>query len=150
MENLWGDISTDKIETPKSILEDQAKYLSDATRKNVFADIERDIINERVKGGSNLTYNFIIRGKYMDNFGYKLLSISHPIDLYPLKLEVDSKTFEEIKNIITLYVGMPGLNIITIKSQKEYIDVLRCILTSNRVKNLITGVLSLSSKEYTF
>lgn len=147
MENLWGQIDTSKIDTPKSILEEQAKYLSDATRKNVFADVERNLLTEKKNEDENLVYDFIIRGKHVENFGYKLFSIEHPIDLYPVKIQLDKKTFEEIERLIKEYSSLPILSYVTVDCKEDYIDVLRYILTSKRVKNLITGVLSLSSRE---
>ncbi len=150
MENLWGEISTEKIETPKSILETQAKYLSDATNKKVYAEIERDYINENAEKDDNLRFNFIIRGKYMDNYGYQLLKIATPVDLYPVKIYLDQKTLDEI----TVKLGdnnfIPFLQYVTADNEKEYIDILRLVLSSKRVKNLITGILSMSSKEQYF
>lgn len=150
MENLWGSIDTNKIDTPRSILEQQGQFLSEATRRILYTEVERDIVRERVNDTSDLIYNFKIKGKHMENFSYKLLTIMHPIDLYPLTIELDSKTFDEIKSLIEEYSPTPLVNIVTVNSQGQYITVLKFILSSNRVKNLIKGIFSLSAKESSF
>lgn len=151
MDNLWGEINTEKVVTPKSILEEQAKYLREATKKLLYADTERDIITEKsMQDSEYLVYDFLIKGKYMENFSYKLLSITHPIDLYPVIITLDKKTFKEIEKLVPDYKPYSNANTVTVNTQGQYITVLRLILQSERVKNLIKGILSLASKEVVF
>ena len=36
MENLWGDINIEKIETPKSILDQQGDFLTKETKRKIY------------------------------------------------------------------------------------------------------------------
>lgn len=146
MESFWGEIDIEKINTPKSILEEQAVFLKDATNKFIYADVERNYILEKKMEGW-LAYDFLIKGRYMDDFSYKLLSVCHPIDLYPTQIIVDQKTYVEIGEKLSEYKILGSSNIFKVNNEDEYVIIIKSIFTSNRSKNLITGIISLSSKE---
>lgn len=149
MDSFWGKINIEKINTPKSILEEQAVYLKEETNKYIYADLERNYMLEKKMEGW-LSHDFLIKGKYMDDFSYKLLSICHPIDLYPVHIIVDQKTYTETAEKLNGYTILGNSDTFNVNNEEEYILVLKMIFTSKRCKNLITGIISLSSKEYDF
>ncbi len=146
MDSLWGEISNETINTPKGILEEQAEYLKENTGKLVYAEVERNFISEKKNEGI-LVFDFLIKGRYMDDFSYKLLSIRHPIDLYPVQVIVDQKAFKEIEAAFEGQKFILNANTFEADKEKIYVEILKAVFTSTRSKNLITGIISLSSKE---
>lgn len=146
-ESFWGEIDTEKIITPKSILEKQGEFLKEATKNQVYIEVERDVVEERTNKDSELIFNFLVKGKNMGNFSYKLFSIVHPIDLYPLMIRIDEKTFKEIKHRLNKDIFGPRDVTVRANDEVQYISLLKSILATNRANNLIKGILGLSSKQ---
>ena len=147
MSSLWGDLKFEGITTPLNILDVQAKILKGETENLVYAEIERNVYEEGIQQKSGLVYDFFIKGKDMQNYSYKLLTLLMPVELYPLHLKVDNKTFGEINSSIHPNEISVEKNTFKISNEEDFIKVLRFILSSKRVKKLIIGIISLSNFE---
>ena len=147
MDSLWGNINNEGVRTPISILYEQAEYLEKKTKNIVYAEIERNTLEEYEGENGNLVYDFLIKGSYLKNYSYKLFTITISFELYPLDIRIDTKTFEEIESSIATHMEICAKNTIKINNEKEYINLLKLILSSRKVGNLINGIISLSSIE---
>jgi hypothetical protein len=79
--SLWPDFEDNSIETPKNILEEQGKFLSEQT-KNI---LEVEISSTPIEGEDNkIVHHFDIVAPALNNYKYRLLSITHSIEFYPL------------------------------------------------------------------
>ncbi len=99
--NLWGDLSTlEVVRTPKSILEEQAAVLRQATQGMLTAEVvdagwrtvsgkHGSLLNfpfDNAKDtAKNFAYDFELVAPAM-NYRYTLLTVVHDIDLYPVQL----------------------------------------------------------------
>lgn len=146
MENLWGDLIAKKIDTPTKVLEGQSVYLESITNGCVYAEVYRNISNEKMNSGK-FVFDFLIKGKYLENYSYKLLRIIHEVNIYPFVISLEEEFYEEIKYELT------GINslivqehepIIDIKNYEQYIEVLKIILSSKKVASIISGIISIS------
>jgi hypothetical protein len=79
--DLWGDIQTEKIRTPVSILREQAALLGPKTQNIVEAKV--DTRSER----GDFYHYFTLVVPALDNYKYNLFAISHDIRLYPVLVQ---------------------------------------------------------------
>ncbi|EPY6430834.1 hypothetical protein [Clostridium sporogenes] len=140
MENLWENIKIEKVTTPIDILQNQADYLKEYTRGLVYASLERNNFKETLENTSDFFYDFYIKGKNVKDYRYKLFTIQNPIELYPVTIFLDTKLFDEISNGIKKFIKDKK---VVIDTEEEYINVLKWILSANRVQEIITGIISL-------
>lgn len=114
--SLWPDFKDNSIETPKNILEEQGKFLADHT-KNI---LEAEISSTPIEGEDNkIVHHFDIVAPTLNNYKYRLLSINHSIDFYPLDITykdsyqrvVNKEQF--IKKLSTIFNDESTIRIIT-------------------------------------
>lgn len=80
--SLWGDLSSIAImRTPKTILEEQAALLSEATGGMLVGTVK-----ELASGGPNFCYTLMVVVPALNNYTYQILQIVHPLEMYPLNL----------------------------------------------------------------
>ncbi len=81
-ESLWGNLETlMKKNTPKTILMEQANHLQRATNGMLVVKIESQ---GDIKG--DIVHRMIVYVPALNNYKYKLLSISHKLSIYPLTI----------------------------------------------------------------
>lgn len=157
MDDLWSDdITSIDIKVPVAILREQAFLLGKKTKNIVEAEVKRidisdegsgsgqgiDISNEMplnsVELNEDLTkfrYGFYILAPALGNYRYKLFTIWHDVNLYPVNFTTD----EDIKNEI-----YPDKNTISAKSEEEFLEILKKIFQSKRTKQIIRAIFSQS------
>lgn len=122
-ENLWGELPIEeKIETPASVLRVQGIALNKATK---------GILDVRVLQGtwhSNLTYEFRIVAPALGNYSATVLTIRHPMALYPLTINSEALTYGE-KQVADI---------------SEFKETLKEILQSQTVRRIVSGLLAQS------
>lgn len=122
-ENLWGELPIEeKIETPASILRMQGIALNKATK---------GMLDVRVVQGnwqSDLTYEFRIVAPVLGNYSATVLTIRHPMAMYPLG--------------ITSEALMRGNK--TVSDLSEFKETLKEILQSETVRRTVSGLLAQS------
>lgn len=134
MENFWPD-DISKIEympTPKMILEKQGEYLEKATKGTIYVNVKQEETLDRQK----FKYKFELVGKLLNNYTYKILTITHDVEIYPFKIWLDESISKELD--ISSYYD------IEVKNQNEFEDLLKKIFSSEKMHGLISSILSLS------
>lgn len=119
-ENLWGDLPVEeKIETPVSILRSQGVVLNKSTKGVLDGRIVQST------NGTDLYYEFRIVAPALGNYSATILTIRHPMALYPLF--VGSEALQGAKQI----ANPEGFKL-----------VLKEILQSSHVRRLVSGLLA--------
>jgi hypothetical protein len=96
MKNLWPEDlfeGYEETKAPVEILQQQASFLGEMT-KNVL----KGLIGQGESSYKDLPflYEFYINAPTVGNYSYKLFSIVHDIDLYPVYLMVEKEMQKEI------------------------------------------------------
>lgn len=122
-ENLWGELPIEeKIETPASILRMQGIALNKATK---------GMLDVRVVQGnwqSDLTYEFRIVAPVLGNYSATVLTIRHPMAMYPLGIASEAL--------------MNGSK--QVSDLSEFKETLKEILQSETVRRTVSGLLAQS------
>jgi hypothetical protein len=92
--------------------------------------------------GNKFVYNFNITAPALGDYTYKLFTISHPIDLYPLQLLLDRGV---AKDIGITRKGFEAQFFCNINDEAEFLKVLDQILKADRTKQIIRNLLAQSS-----
>ncbi|MGB2809942.1 MAG: hypothetical protein WBC22_19535 [Sedimentisphaerales bacterium] len=138
MKNLWPEsFKESDFEAPKSIFEQQAKLLPKLTGDLVYAVVdELHQIYARREGIANpFAFSFSLRGNFLENYSFKVLSFSHDITAYPVLMNINSEIATEI--------GIQDVKN-EIKSHEELEAILQKILNSNRVSEVIGAIIKMS------
>jgi len=123
VENLWGDLPLGKeTRTPYTILREQAVLLTEMTKEALEGNVSRI----RREAGI-FTYNLEIASLAIRRYSYRLLQVDFPPSLYPLSMS-DFTNDLEYKS----------------ENEEEFIKVLGEILSSEKVKKVVLGLLSQS------
>lgn len=154
MTDLWpNDIAEiGPIKAPITILKEQASALGEKT-KNILkgevinvsemglGDPEVHRIRPILKGA--FTYMFYIVGITI-GYRYRLLVISHDVELYPLSLLVE----DDIKQQISFEIPdgwddrLSGIyEVLTVKSEENFLKALKEIFGSTKVRQVIQAIL---------
>ena len=79
--NLWGDLSDiEKIRTPKTILQEQAAILNEATQNVVRAEVTS------TGSGADLTHKLDLITAALGNYQYGVAIVKHDVNIYPCRL----------------------------------------------------------------
>lgn len=121
--NLWGDLKNlERVRTPKSILEDQAGYLTQATEGELVGEVEGG------KLGRDFQYDLNVRVPSLNNYTYTILAIAHSLELYPVR--VTSQRPPESINCL---------------DQASFEGAIESILSSQEVKLVLSRLVSQAS-----
>lgn len=92
MINLWPDnVSEEKWASPVSLLREQARFLGERTRNLVTAEVGTASVEDEI-----FLYHFYIVAPTLNNYHYRLFSIEHNIEMYPLMLYMDEQLGKEL------------------------------------------------------
>lgn len=95
MESLWPeDLNSPKEEynAPNKVLKEQSEKLMEITNGIIYGDLsKRDILGDLLSHNSkpdfmkkDFNFNYELKGKYLDNYSYRIFSIHYNISIYPL------------------------------------------------------------------
>ena len=140
MKNLWPDSFAEAATTSaKDILQEQAKLLSKLTQGIVYAEVKKlnyaqiDLLPSTLR--DDFVYRFYIKGKFLPEYSFTVFTFSHDIALYPVTLRLDDSIREELG--LKSFLTKP-------KSREELEGLILAVFTSERIKNVIGGILRLS------
>lgn len=138
MKNLWPkSFKESDFEAPKSIFEQQAKLLPKLTGDLVYAVVdELSLLTSISEGLSNpFAFSFSLKGSFLENYSYKILSFSHNVLIYPVLMNINSEIASEL-----------GIQDVSneVKSPEELEVILQKILNSNRVSEVIGAIIKMS------
>ncbi len=118
--NLWGQLPTVEVRrTPYVILREQAALLGQMTENLLEGHVEKG------REGSKFAAKLNIVAPTLDHYTYTVLHVDYPVALYPLKVwDTGEGAFRECGN------------------DAEFVEAVGEILSSDRVKRVIAGLLS--------
>lgn len=89
--DLWGSLDAKDLvqRTPLSILREQAGLLGQKTNNLIEAQVAR---TSHYGSDFVLALNIVVPG--LDSYTYELLSVRHPVTLYPVTVLSDGTTLE--------------------------------------------------------
>ena len=118
--NLWGDLGAlEIVRTPKDILKEQASFLTKATEGVLVGNVDEMDANGDVR------YDVDVQVPSLNDYTYTLLSITHGLDLYPVRVSPRAAALTE-----------------TCDDETEFEAVLRTVLSSKQVKLILSRLLS--------
>jgi len=119
--NLWGDLSDlETVRTPQAILHEQAGYLTEATESALVGKVEvRNIVS------SDFCYDLDVLVPALNNYTYTILTISHSVNLYPVRV----------------HAGAKGISS-RCENEEEFEETVAQILSSKEVKRILSRLLS--------
>jgi len=133
MENLWPrNLTVTQRKAPVTILREQASLLGEATQ-----NIVKGTVISSQNSNTEFRYAFLIVAPSLGNYQYKLFTISHGIDLYPVIIIPD----EEIKD--ELDIGSEDG--IAAGSEAEFIKILKAIFHSKRTVSIVQAIVAQST-----
>jgi len=139
MKNLWPESFKEyDVEPPKVIFEQQAKLLPKLTGDLVYAEVAELSTREALYDGlqqDDFRYGFYLKGKFLENYSFKVLSFSHDIAFYPAKLNIDSEIKKEL-NILSRFFK--------VESPVGLESFLQQLFSSNRLSKVIGSIMRLS------
>lgn len=122
MPDLWPKdlgVASD-IKPPVAILREQADLLTKKTQGKLEGRI-----TSTGKPDKSFGHQFFVTAPALDEYSFRLLSIQHPIDYYPLNFSFDA-------------VGSSTV----CANESEYLSVLRDSLAHERTKKIIAAILA--------
>ncbi|MEK6301201.1 MAG: hypothetical protein AABO41_10805 [Acidobacteriota bacterium] len=126
--NLWPeDIAVTQIVAPVAILKEQAALLGERTKNLVEGRVtqrKRDFMDF-----SKLTYDFDLVAPALDHYQYRLFSISHNVEFYPLTIDNS-----DALNDSQLHVN----------DEEEFLHALGQIFSSEKTKGVIKSLVAQS------
>ena len=137
MDDLWpDDIAINlSLRTPFAILRKQASALSEKTKNVVEGLVVIDSQASKPKGP--IYYDFNIRAPMM-NYTYQLFYISHPIELYPLRLCIEDE------EVLSTWKGDPDNTTLQIETEDEFMQILRSVFASKRTRKIVSALIAQS------
>jgi hypothetical protein len=158
MQDLWPEITfEEQLDSPVAILKEQAALLGDKTQHIVTAEVRplgTSIADQFVNG-------FYLVAPVLENYRYRLFTISYSVDPYPVIFELDELLHDEVKALgvrssiaasaDALHSAMKSFNDAewpgitreigqrTLKAQNEqqFVNILQAIFASERTKRII-------------
>ncbi len=123
MPNLWPpEFGTSEITPPVAILREQADHLFRMTNGVLAGSVQT------VRDGDQFVHHLVLRAPILDNYTYHLLSVKHPLELYPVSLaaHVMNKSWTNIQ------------------AEQELTTLLGTVLTSEPTRKVIQSLLTQS------
>ena len=135
MTDLWpDDIPTyTNLKPPVAILKEQGALLGGKT-----SNLVEGVVNTASSSDGAFSASFLILGTAI-NYSYKLLSMSHSIDMYPLTITTDGDILEklpaEMKDKDDKLVA---------DSEAKFMEILKAIFATQKVRKVIEAIIALS------
>jgi hypothetical protein len=138
MKNLWPESFNEyDVEPPKVIFEQQAKLLPKLTGDLVYAVVTELSATVASYDGlhGDFCYGFYLKGKFLENYSFKVLSFSHGITFYPVRLNIDSEIKKEL-GISPLFVD--------VESPLDLESRLQKFFSTDRLSKVIGAIMKFS------
>jgi hypothetical protein len=134
--DLWpNDISQTNITSfPGQVLKEQARLLGEKTKNLVTAEVFQD----EVEKDDHFKFSFSIFSPVTGGYRFWVFSISHGIHFYPVTFHMDSDVANEVHD------GDGYTDLITIDEEAEFLNFLKAILSSKKVRRVVSSLLAMS------
>jgi hypothetical protein len=139
MENLWPEDITTSVDlnTPVELLQQQASYLGEMTKNELKGIVGN---SDALFDKGEFKYEFYINAPTLGNYSYKLFSISHDIDLYPVNIFLENEMIKEILG--DRYTS--NIKAIKCSNEAHFIGTLGRVFAAKRTRNIITSLLQMT------
>lgn len=140
MSNLWKTSYEEaKTDPPLKFIQEQCSLLPKLTGDMVYADIEEMDSSTKIYDNmsNDFEYDFVLIGKFLGDFSYRIMSFSYDISMYPVRISVNDEIAKSLK-----YES----KISKIASQEELEKFIGEVLKSGRVTEVISSIIKLSKK----
>jgi len=140
MNDLWpDDITTNTIlKAPVTILKEQGVLLGRKTSNLV----EGEVIKAFSDSEDHFYYTFYLVGPAL-GYRYRLLVVSHSINMYPLDIIMDGKDV-----LGELPAEMKGEhNKLVADSEEKFMEILKAIFATRKVRRVIEAIIAQSGVE---
>lgn len=128
--NLWPeDIAVTDVVAPVSILKEQASLLGERTKNLVEGSVTPGLgkgVNVLLKDRFN--YDFDLVAPALNHYRYRLFSISHGVEFYPLIIDVTALDTDQFQ----LY------------NEEEFLKALEALFSSEKTKGIIGSLIAQS------
>jgi hypothetical protein len=123
-DNLWPDIPSTDIVTPKSILVRQANFLGEKTKNVVLGEVTSAGLSDN----KTIQHLFWVVAPALSNYKYILFTLRHGIELYPLvltykdnnlKIENEEDLLNHLKDIFNDESTIKMINALVAQSIEE-------------------------------
>jgi len=94
-QDLWGELSESVERTPTSILREQASALAAKTNNLLSADVSVTTSWPR-----DFSITFSIVAPSLDDYTYELFSVTHGVELYPVRVTDTAELLEDEKAFV--------------------------------------------------
>lgn len=163
--NMWQvDLETPIAQSPASILREQGAFLSEKTDGKIIGDVIQD---DEFDESGRFWWTMYLRAPALGNYRFRLLSIEHGTDFYPLSLRADEDAVAEIKEktlkseslpdpalslpLIAKFIAEPTIfdrykekdpapNMLEIKTEAQFLFILQEIFNTKRVAKVINAI----------
>lgn len=145
MKDLWPTniANAENKVSPMRILKEQAALLGRKTQNIVKAKVlpEKRTISKPITAVEQpkFQYSFYIVAPVLENYQYRLFTIYHDIELYPVNLIIEDEIQKEI-------FPEKEEQEICIYSEDEFLETLKKIFSSSKTTRLIQAILVQSGK----
>jgi hypothetical protein len=147
MIDLWpSDIAAQgKAIAPVTILRRQAALLGQKTGNLVEAEVRAT--GPEALGGDEFNFSFSFVAPTLNDYRYRLFTISHSHEIYPVKIFLNSGKRAEDRILMSAPVkhflnGEPFQEV-ECESESRFLDVLRAIFDAPKTRQIIRALLAL-------
>ncbi len=143
MTDLWpaNIINVENMTAPVRILKEQAALLGQKTKNLVKAKVvpEKKTVYKPGAIQPRFQYSFYIVAPLLENYQYRLFTIYHDIEFYPVNFILDEAVQEEI----FLERQEPEIREkeILVYSEDDFVEILRKIFNSQKATKVIQSIL---------
>lgn len=158
MDNLWPDFSLlPEKKAPVVLLREQASLLGERTQNIVVGQVEKAKSNYLIVNGKHksfpFVYSFFIISQALDNYQYKLFTIGHDIDLFPVVFQVDDEIEDELFKDDTAFKGDTAAidfseplkekdKDIIVSNEGDFLRILGKIFSSTKTIKIVHAILA--------
>ena len=147
MIDLWpDDIEQTILKAPVTILKEQGVLLGRKTHNIVEGEVPT------MSTSNGFEFTFYLYGPALD-YRYRLLTISHSVDLYPVGVRIDKALYEELskrelskaitsKQLEEIYDGS-GVKLVA-DSEDIFMEILKAIFATEKVRKVIGAIIAQS------
>jgi len=147
MDDLWPDDLIDraeKVETPLSILKEQASILGQKTANRIEGKVvDQGKWSRQDRDQYPFQYRFLIIAPTLENYRFDVFSVYYGIDFYPFLMETDRDISEEIYlecEVEPSHIGSESE--FSVKSEDQFRELLKKIFGSTKVRKVVAALLS--------
>jgi hypothetical protein len=153
MDNLWPeDIGQTNDETmPFKILQEQAELLGTRTQNIITASVETEIVGNI---SEPFTHDFYIVAPSLQNYRFRLFTVAHGFDLYPVKIfliDGMAQSDDMFGQYPILHTNFGLKSFVEIETEQDFLNVLKLVFSSTKTQKVVRNLLAQSkqSRGYT-